>query len=104
MRFEKRFQSCHYRTVPLMLMLCVMHFYNPLSQSHVYVYFPLFSLCFQFSSVLLEVYSAYVNNFTHAMETAKKAASQKPVFREFVEVIPEKVIQSSIVRTICPYS
>ncbi|XP_071509254.1 rho guanine nucleotide exchange factor 10-like [Diadema antillarum] len=36
-------------------------------------------------AMVLEVYSAYVNNFTHAMETAKKAASQKPAFREFVE-------------------
>ena len=59
------------------------------------MYISLFSLSVfnshQFSkAMVLEVYSAYVNNFTHAMETAKKAASQKPAFREFVEVIPEK--------------
>eukprot|EP00057_Strongylocentrotus_purpuratus_P025687 XP_011680161.1 PREDICTED: rho guanine nucleotide exchange factor 10 isoform X3 [Strongylocentrotus purpuratus] len=36
-------------------------------------------------AMVLEVYSAYVNNFTHAMETVKKTASQKPAFREFIE-------------------
>ncbi|XP_072036200.1 rho guanine nucleotide exchange factor 10-like protein [Amphiura filiformis] len=36
-------------------------------------------------AMVLEMYSAYVNNFTNAMETAKKAAAQKPAFREFIE-------------------
>ena len=82
-----------------MLMLCIF-----IIHSLMYVYIFLFSLSVfnshQFSkAMVLEVYSAYVNNFTHAMETAKKAASQKQAFREFVEVIPEKVIQPSIVPT-----
>lgn len=41
----------------------------------------------QFSkAMVLDVYSSYVNNFTHAMETAKKSAAQKPRFQEFLEV------------------
>ena len=54
------------------------------------IYFICFPLQFS-KAMVLEVYSAYVNNFTHAMETAKKAASQKPAFREFVEVFQEKL-------------
>ena len=42
--------------------------------------------------MVLDVYSAYVNNFTNAMEVAKRAAIQKPAFRNFIEVsslVPE---------------
>ncbi|XP_038060935.1 rho guanine nucleotide exchange factor 10-like isoform X2 [Patiria miniata] len=36
-------------------------------------------------AMVLDVYSAYVNNFTNAMEVAKRAAAQKPAFRNFIE-------------------
>ena len=36
--------------------------------------------------MVFDVYSAYVNNFTEAMETAKKLARQKPAFSEFLKV------------------
>lgn len=36
-------------------------------------------------AMVLDVYSSFVNNFTHAMETAKKAAAQKTRFQEFLE-------------------
>ncbi|XP_033107620.1 rho guanine nucleotide exchange factor 10-like isoform X9 [Anneissia japonica] len=35
-------------------------------------------------AMVLDVYSAYVNNFTNAMDTAKKAAALKPAFNEFI--------------------
>ncbi|PIK35000.1 putative rho guanine nucleotide exchange factor 10 isoform X2 [Apostichopus japonicus] len=36
-------------------------------------------------AMVLDVYSSYVNNFTHAMETAKKSAAQKSRFHDFLE-------------------
>ncbi|XP_033641961.1 rho guanine nucleotide exchange factor 10-like isoform X3 [Asterias rubens] len=36
-------------------------------------------------AMVLDVYSAYVNNFTNAMEVAKRAANQRPAFRNFIE-------------------
>ena len=49
------------------------------------VYF--YVLSFQFSKAMVfDVYSAFVNNFSVAMETAKKQARQKPAFAEFLKV------------------
>ncbi len=36
--------------------------------------------------MVFDVYSAFVNNFSIAMETAKKQARQKPAFAEFLKV------------------
>lgn len=45
------------------------------------------SVCFQFSkSMVLDVYSDYVNNFTNAMALIKKACLSKPAFLEFLKV------------------
>lgn len=42
---------------------------------------------FQFSkSMVLDVYSDYVNNFTNAMTIIKKACLTKPAFLEFLKV------------------
>lgn len=42
---------------------------------------------FQFSkSMVLDVYSDYVNNFTNAMSIIKKACLTKPAFLEFLKV------------------
>lgn len=42
---------------------------------------------FQFSkSMVLDVYSDYVNNFTNAMALIKKACLSKPAFLEFLKV------------------
>lgn len=47
---------------------------------------------FQFSkSVVLDVYSDYVNNFTNAMSIIKKACLTKPAFLEFLKVGPRVV-------------
>ncbi|XP_071944892.1 rho guanine nucleotide exchange factor 10-like [Antedon mediterranea] len=35
-------------------------------------------------AMVLDVYSAYVNNFTNAMDTAKKAAALRPAFNDFI--------------------
>lgn len=44
-------------------------------------------LCVQFSkSMVLDVYSDYVNNFTNAMALIKKACMSKPAFLEFLKV------------------
>lgn len=41
----------------------------------------------QFSkSMVLDVYSDYVNNFTNAMSIIKKACLTKPAFLEFLKV------------------
>lgn len=41
----------------------------------------------QFSkSMVLDVYSDYVNNFTNAMALIKKACMSKPAFLEFLKV------------------
>lgn len=46
-----------------------------------------FGLSFQFSkSMVLDVYSDYVNNFTNAMALIKKACMSKPAFLEFLKV------------------
>lgn len=46
----------------------------------------------QFSkSVVLDVYSDYVNNFTNAMSIIKKACLTKPAFLEFLKVGPRVV-------------
>lgn len=43
----------------------------------------------QFSkSMVLDVYSDYVNNFTNAMSIIKKACLTKPAFLEFLKVGP----------------
>ncbi|XP_023388413.1 rho guanine nucleotide exchange factor 10-like protein [Pteropus vampyrus] len=48
---------------------------------------------FQFSkSMVLDVYSDYVNNFTNAMSIIKKACLTKPAFLEFLKVGLEKVV------------
>lgn len=47
---------------------------------------------FQFSkSMVLDVYSDYVNNFTNAMSIIKKACLTKPAFLEFLKVGPAVV-------------
>lgn len=44
-------------------------------------------LCVQFSkSMVLDVYSDYVNNFTNAMALIKKACMSKPAFLDFLKV------------------
>jgi len=41
----------------------------------------------QFSkSIVFEVYSSFVNNFSLAMQRAKKNARSKPAFSEFLKV------------------
>ena len=45
------------------------------------VLFPQFS-----KSMVLDVYSDYVNNFTNAMALIKKACLSKPAFLEFLKV------------------
>lgn len=46
-----------------------------------------FLLSLQFSkSMVLDVYSDYVNNFTNAMALIKKACMSKPAFLEFLKV------------------
>lgn len=63
-------------TCPAMLMQLLFHF-------------------LQFSkSMVLDVYSDYVNNFTNAMSIIKKACLTKPAFLEFL-----KVAQNHAVRT-----
>ena len=43
--------------------------------------------CLQFSkSIVFEVYSGFVNNFSIAMDTAKKQARSKQAFAEFLKV------------------
>lgn len=50
-----------------------------------YVYAHLY--LFQFSkSMVLDIYSDYVNNFTNAMALIKKACMSKPAFLEFLKV------------------
>ena len=40
----------------------------------------------QFSKgMVFEAYSAYVNNFSHALETSKKQARSRPAFAEFLK-------------------
>lgn len=53
--------------------------------------------CFpQFSkSMVLDVYSDYVNNFTNAMALIKKACMSKPAFLEFLKVSFSLWVQSS---------
>lgn len=52
---------------------------------HVGFHKPLYP--FQFSkSMVLDVYSDYVNNFTNAMALIKKACMSKPAFLEFLKV------------------
>ena len=45
----------------------------------------MFSLQFS-KSMVFDVYSEFVNNFTLAMETAKKLAKQKQAFADFLKV------------------
>lgn len=45
------------------------------------ILFPQFS-----KSMVLDVYSDYVNNFTNAMALIKKACMSKPAFLEFLKV------------------
>lgn len=43
----------------------------------------------QFSrTVVLNVYSDYINNFTHSMALIKKACMTKPAFLDFLKVSP----------------
>lgn len=55
-----------------------------------------FCLCFlflQFSkSMVLDVYSDYVNNFTNAMALIKKACMSKPAFLDFLKVSSDQSI------------
>lgn len=51
----------------------------------------------QFSkSMVLDVYSDYVNNFTNAMALIKKACISKPAFLEFLKVAYSLLFDHSV--------
>lgn len=52
---------------------------------HTHLWFSALGLQFS-KSMVLDVYSDYVNNFTNAMALIKKACMSKPAFLEFLKV------------------